>query len=529
MSAPPVVIGDVIAGKYVVERIIGEGGMGVVLAARHLELEQRVAIKFLLPEIAEQGMAAERFRREARAAARIRGQHICRVLDVGTLETGVPFMVMEYLEGCDLASELEQRGRLPCEEAIGYVLQACEALAEAHATGVIHRDLKPANLFLEACGDGSRRVKVLDFGVSKSLLDGTPGRGAAALTKTSSLVGSPLYMSPEQLDSARDVDARTDIWALGVVLYELIAGRTPFQGDSIPQLVTSVLHDPPRSLSDQDVKVPNGLEAVLWRALSKQRGVRYASVAEFVDALMPFAPPQALGTAGRVNRLLSAAEPLPASSLPNPAPANPARVAQAETPARAKPRDASGTPLSWVSSGGQPKRRRLWAGLIALVAIGLLAGGYVAYRGSSATAKPVAVASPPAEVTARVPERAAPPVQPAVVPEPAPALRGLDASLAANPSLPAGGPPPSAADVEIKAQGPSAVLPPTAASKKPIGELVPKPAAAASPAAQSLAPASAASVPPARPRARLEPAPEPARPVKAAPPASSISDFGGRR
>ncbi|HEX4352856.1 MAG TPA: serine/threonine-protein kinase, partial [Polyangiales bacterium] len=257
MSAPPVVIGDVIAGKYVVERVIGEGGMGVVLAARHLELDQRVAIKFLLPEIAETGMAAERFRREARAAARIRGQHVCRVLDVGTLETGIPFMVMEYLEGRDLASELEDRGRMPVEEAVGYVLQACEALAEAHANGVIHRDLKPANLFLEACADGSRRLKVLDFGVSKSLIEGTAGR-QAALTKTSSLVGSPLYMSPEQLDSARDVDARTDIWALGVVLYELIAGHTPFNGDTIPQLVTAVLHDPPRALSASQITVPNG-------------------------------------------------------------------------------------------------------------------------------------------------------------------------------------------------------------------------------------------------------------------------------
>jgi serine/threonine protein kinase len=524
MSAPPVVIGDVIAGKYVVERIIGEGGMGVVLAARHLELEQRVAIKFLLPEIAEQGMAAERFRREARAAARIRGQHVCRVLDVGTLETGVPFMVMEYLEGCDLASELEQRGRLPCDEAIGYVLQACEALAEAHATGVIHRDLKPANLFLEACGDGSRRVKVLDFGVSKSLLDATPGRGAAALTKTSSLVGSPLYMSPEQLDSARDVDARTDIWALGVVLYELIAGRTPFQGESIPQLVTSVLHDPPRSLSDQEVQVPNGLEEVLWRALSKQRALRYASVAEFVNALMPFAPPAALGTAGRVSRLLSATEPVSSASLPSAVPAHPARVAQGASPARAKPRaDPGGTPLSWVSSGGRPKTRRMWAGLIAVIAIGLLIGGYVAYGGSNGTSPPAAVASPPAAATnsVHVPERAAPPAVPARVPEPAPAAPGLDASVAASA-------PPTAADVEAKPQGTGVAVPPTAASKKPVGELGPKPTAA-TPALQAVVPAPADSLPLARPRAHVEPPPEAVHPVKPPPTANSISDFGGRR
>ena len=185
---------------------------------------------------------------------------------------------------------------MPYQEAVGYVLQACEALAEAHAAGVIHRDLKPANLFLEACGDGSRRIKVLDFGVSKSLLDATPGLGA--LTKTANLVGSPLYMSPEQLDSAKDVDARTDVWALGIVLYELIAGRTPFRGESIPQLVTSVLHDAPGPLAQLQVVTPDGLEAVLHRTLQKARNDRYASVADLARALMPFAPPHAAGASG---------------------------------------------------------------------------------------------------------------------------------------------------------------------------------------------------------------------------------------
>ncbi|HET8938911.1 MAG TPA: serine/threonine-protein kinase, partial [Polyangiales bacterium] len=149
MREPPIAIGATVAEKYVIERVLGEGGMGIVLAARHRELDQRVAIKFLLPEIAQRGVAAERFRREARAVASMRSEHICRVLDVGSLADGIPFMVMEYLDGCDLSQELERRERLPYAEAVAYVMQACEALSEAHRSGIIHRDLKPANLFLE--------------------------------------------------------------------------------------------------------------------------------------------------------------------------------------------------------------------------------------------------------------------------------------------------------------------------------------------------------------------------------------------
>src|SRR5688500_4451427 len=228
MPGPPIGVGDRIADKYVVESIIGEGGMGLVVAARHVELDQRVAIKLLLPAIAELGTAAERFRREARSAARIRSDHVCRVLDVGSLPSGVPYLVMEHLEGCDLATELERRTRLPVAEAIEWVLQACEGLAEAHSVGIVHRDLKPANLFLARRSDGSKRIKLLDFGVSKALDDS--GAGQHKLTQTSTLVGSPLYMSPEQLSSSRDVDVRTDIWALGAVLHELLSGKPPFSG-----------------------------------------------------------------------------------------------------------------------------------------------------------------------------------------------------------------------------------------------------------------------------------------------------------
>jgi serine/threonine protein kinase len=506
MATSPVGIGDVIAGKYIVERVIGEGGMGIVVAARHRELEQRVAIKFLLPEIAEQGMAAERFRREARSAARMRGAHVCRVLDVGTAETGVPFMVMEYLEGRDLASELEQRGRVPHEEAVGYVLQACEALAEAHAAGVIHRDLKPANLFLEACADGSRRIKVLDFGVSKSLLDATPGMGA--LTKTSNLVGSPLYMSPEQLDSAKDVDPRTDVWALGIVLYELMAGCTPFKGDSIPQLVTAVLHEAPRTLASQQVDVPAGLETVVQRSLEKRRQDRYASVAEFVNALMPFAPPHAAGAAGRVSRLLSLADPQPpvASSPVN---ANSARATPSgPTPtASATPMGAVSTPLSW-SRTTRKRNVRLGVGLLVLLALALSIGGFYAYRSSSSA--PASAARPRGDAPANPPsatEPAASPVAPAAATAPQPG----------EPSAPAvlSGLPPPAAEQRIADAG--SVAAPAAVVK-------PAPAKAEVPVV-----AAPVRVEPARPRPREpERRPELGR-TPIAPGGGPISDFGGRR
>jgi serine/threonine-protein kinase len=208
--------------------------MGVVVAAWHIELEQRVAVKFLLPQFAQDQSAAERFRREARAAVQIRSEHVARVIDVGTLEDGEPYMVMEYLEGKDLQSELERAGCFEISEAVEYVLQACLAMAEAHAKGMVHRDLKPANLFRTTRADGARVIKVLDFGISKSIQGSSDPQ--LSLTRTAAMIGSPLYMSPEQLESARDVDERADVWSLGVILFELLTGSLPFGGDTLPQL-----------------------------------------------------------------------------------------------------------------------------------------------------------------------------------------------------------------------------------------------------------------------------------------------------
>ena len=233
----PVPIGAVVAGEYRVERFLGAGGMGVVVAATHLQLERPVALKFLQRDAASSPDVVSRFTREAKAAGKIQGEHVARVLDVGALETGEPYLVMEYLDGEDLARILARRGPLPIAETVDYVLEACEAVAEAHALGIVHRDLKPANLFLATRPSGKPLVKVLDFGISKAPASATD----AGLTTTSSVVGSPLYMSPEQMTSAKSVDARSDVWSLGVVLYELLTAGHPFPAESVPALVIAVV------------------------------------------------------------------------------------------------------------------------------------------------------------------------------------------------------------------------------------------------------------------------------------------------
>ncbi|MBK6697366.1 MAG: serine/threonine protein kinase [Myxococcales bacterium] len=282
MSAP-VREGEVLAGKYRVERVLGEGGMGIVVAATHLQLEQRVALKFLLEEALASEEIVHRFRREARAAARIKTEHVARVIDVGELASGAPFMVMEYLEGKDLEDIVNERGPLPVSEAVSYVMQALEAVAEAHAAGIVHRDLKPANLFLARRPDKTAIVKVLDFGISKSL-DPTTG----ALTSTSSILGSPHYMSPEQLSSSKRVDQRTDIWALGTILYQLLTARLAYPGDSMPQIVAAILQNDPEPLSKVRRDVPEALARAVHRCLETETKARFANVGELALALAPF-------------------------------------------------------------------------------------------------------------------------------------------------------------------------------------------------------------------------------------------------
>ncbi len=299
----PVAEGDILAGKYEVIRVIGAGGMGVVVEARHLQLDQRVALKFLLVDEHPSEDAVGRFLREGRAAAQIKGEHVARVSDVGTLEDGAPFIVMEYLEGEDLSEVLAKRGVLGVREAADYVLQACEAIAEAHALGIIHRDLKPANLFLTRRADGSPLVKVLDFGISK--IDNDPRN--ISLTASTGAVGSPQYMSPEQMRSAKHVDRRTDIWSLGAILFELLTGKPPFEADSLIALCTLVATREAPLLRALREEVPEDLERMVSRCLQKDPDKRYQSLAEMAVDLAPFGSRASQTSARRIVTILSEA------------------------------------------------------------------------------------------------------------------------------------------------------------------------------------------------------------------------------
>ena len=331
--------GTVLVEKYRVERVLGVGGMGVVLSVLHLKLGERYAMKCLLPRGASDPEAVERFLREAKAAAAIRSEHVVRVTDAGQLENGGPYMLMEHLEGTDLAKLLVHTPQLPIATAIEYVLQACTGIAEAHALGIVHRDLKPANMFLTQRRDGPDLVKILDFGISKAMDDSLH---APQLTQTSSVFGSPAYMSPEQIRSAKNVDYRTDVWALGVILYELITGHLPFVAETSGGLLSAIAADEPTSMDVYRTDVPDALELVIRRCLEKNVALRYQNVSALATALEPFCGPTSLASVGRIRRLSSAPEPLPRPpSLPAPA---------------GRPRPATVTESAWVTG---PRTRSL--------------------------------------------------------------------------------------------------------------------------------------------------------------------------
>ncbi|HEX7844037.1 MAG TPA: serine/threonine-protein kinase, partial [Kofleriaceae bacterium] len=273
-------IGEIFVDKYRVDAILGHGGMGIVALCTHLALNEQVAIKMLRRDVLDDADAVERFMREAQAAVKLKSEFVARVSDVGRSRSNVPYMVMEYLEGHDLGDLLEQRGCLGLPWAVELTLQACEALAEAHSLGIIHRDVKPTNLFVTWRPDGSALIKVLDFGISKALT-GT----AMQLTQTQSLLGTPAYMSPEQMRSARNVDARTDLWSLGTVLYEMLEGRRPFEAESFSEMCVKVAVDPPGAM----INTPLALQQVVLRCLEKAPEQRYPSMADLAQDLVPFA------------------------------------------------------------------------------------------------------------------------------------------------------------------------------------------------------------------------------------------------
>jgi eukaryotic-like serine/threonine-protein kinase len=298
--------GTVIAGKYRVERVIGQGGMGVVLAARHLGLDEMVALKLIREERGEGSEVLARFQREARAAARIKSEHVARVLDVDRLPEGEPYIVMELIDGADLHALVKRRGRLPADEAVSYITQACEGLAEAHALGMVHRDLKLKNLFLTQRRDGRPLIKVIDFGVVKltplgedndptlsgprQTLETDIGQARTrdvTLTGASVLVGSLHYMAPEQIRASNVVTAQADVWSLGVCLYEMLTGALPFEGETVAEVCFAIQGRPVRDVRDFAPEIPPDLAEVVTRSLEKDVRRRFASVAEFATELAP--------------------------------------------------------------------------------------------------------------------------------------------------------------------------------------------------------------------------------------------------
>jgi eukaryotic-like serine/threonine-protein kinase len=304
-AGSPLQIGQIIAGKYRIDRQIGRGGMGVVLAATHLQLETLVAIKVMRRDLLEDDRALHRLLVEARSAAKIRSEHVARVLDVGTLEGGSPFIVMEYLEGEDLADMLDRQGALEVERAITFMLQSCEALAEVHVAEMVHRDLKPGNLFIARLPDGTATVKIVDFGISKQI--GGLSRERAATTSPQ-VLGSPFYMAPEQM-RAEAVDERSDIWALGAILFEMLTGRPPFIADTLPEVYAAVLSGAPPPIDQFRPGVPPGLDDVVQRCLEKDPAQRFCDVADLAEALAPFGGPMSVASVERITRILTNPEP----------------------------------------------------------------------------------------------------------------------------------------------------------------------------------------------------------------------------
>jgi serine/threonine protein kinase len=367
-------IGATLAGKYRIDRLIGKGGMGAVFAAHHELLGQHVALKLLL-DADRDPVSVARFLNEGKAAARIPSEHIARVLDVGILDDRRPFIVMEYLEGRDLSQVLEERGPLAPRDAVDYVLQAVEALAQAHALGILHRDLKPSNLFLAERPDGTRVVKVLDFGISKAI--GLAAAAEAAIV-TQGLIGSPGYMSPEQVRSSKTVDARSDMWSLGVILYELLSGAMPFRGENVGEVLAAILEQPPAPLALYRASLPAGLVGVVMRCLAREPSKRFADLADLADALLPFgSAPSPSITRIRTTMAALAARPLdPGSSAGRGIPTVSAAMAEAATaiaPSRAVQTNDSWSDASPTIVPSPSRATKAFGFAVGLVGVGTLA------------------------------------------------------------------------------------------------------------------------------------------------------------
>lgn len=409
-----IVHGQVLLQKYRVERVLGQGGMGVVLAARHLALGELVAIKLLRAGGADNGEAYERFLREARAAARLRSENVCRVHDFGRLADGQPYMVMDYLEGIDLADVVARRGPLPVVEAAEYVAEACSALTEAHALGIIHRDLKPSNLFLTPRVEGGVRVKVLDFGISK-----INDPASSALTATGAMLGTPLYMSPEQLVQTSSVDRRADIWSMGVVLYELVTGTWPFFDEALPIIIAKTLNAEPAPPSSLRNNLPLALERIILRCLRKNPGDRPESAQALAGELRAFI--QAQGALPFAETAVAAAlaqgpAPPPVPDLPSGVPlTEPADAISGKTTSDIAVTMPRGTPVGSPASNAESRSGRS-AAVVGLITLGILTAAGIGVAAAFLTKEPQRPGADPQSAGATVqvtPSSSTSPVPPA--------------------------------------------------------------------------------------------------------------------
>jgi eukaryotic-like serine/threonine-protein kinase len=484
--------GEVIDGKYRVDGMLGMGGMGVVVSARHIQLGQRVAIKFMRSTGGD-AASVERFFREARAVVALSSEHVAKVLDMGTLEAGSPYIVMEFLAGIDLAESLKRHGPMPIAMAVESVLQACEAIAEAHSVGIVHRDLKPSNLFATMQLDGASFVKVLDFGISKM----APAGGLAHdLTVSGAIMGSPAYMSPEQVRNSKNIDARSDIWAIGVILYELLSGVSPFRGDTLGEVFSRIVSESPVPIQRLRPEVPAALVAAIGKCLERDPALRFSNLGELASVLLPLAPAEAAVSVRRILRVCGGvARPPPPSSGTLAAPES--------SSAESASFDHVETGPPWLRSNATPERSvHRSRSIVAVVAVGVVAligaGLYLARRSPSGAASSDvgnqatshAIAASPVPLPPTAPPASSQSVS--LTPEPAPvAAAAVDTGpreVAADheppptpvPSSPSSGPPPRRPrPVRVQPVVPPAPRPlapaPSVAPRPPIPAATPTP------------------------------------------------------
>ncbi len=474
--------GELLDGKYRIERLLGEGGMGAVAKATHILRRAPVALKFMSPAVTAMSGAVDRFVNEGVAASQIDSDHVVKVFDVGRMPSGAPYLVMEYLEGRDLADLLAREGpALDGPRAVHFVLQMLRALHAAHTVGIIHRDMKPSNCFVITKDGEVDFVKLVDFGISKVRSEDADGK-AANLTRTNSALGTPLYMSAEQAKSPRDVDARSDLYSVGAILYELLSGRTPYTSDTgeFTELLFKIFTTDPDPLGSLRPDLPPALVAIVHRALAREREARFHSALDMAEALFPFADERSAQVIVRITGAARArASMAPASQRLAVTPASPgARITASEATAKTFAGPTASEPPAKMSTDAAVVREPSTPGaskggsrgaMFAIAAAALLTlaagGGFVALRGHPGAASSQAGAvAPPV-----VPTQAQTPVIPSALetaPPPAAPVAPTTLVATASAQVPSPSQAPSAASAALKAATrPSSVS--SAASSKP--------------------------------------------------------------